>query len=160
FDGDGRDDVLVYSRTGGPFRMYSMRGDFFLDPMASFSAGNLAAAAGTGMQVRAGDFNGDGRDDVMVVNPSGQIIYYASVWDGSNDTFWWAFTTRSGFVGDNDQVSVARINDDLNDDVILRNRTTGTTRFYQMAWASGELPALTGVDLGQIAIWPNSLLYW
>src|SRR5262249_7973389 len=70
------------------------------------------------------------------------------------------FTTRSGFVGDNDQVSVARINDDLNDDVILRNRTTGTTRFYQMAWASGELPALTGVDLGQIAIWPNSLLYW
>lgn len=160
FDGDGRDDVLVYPRGGGPYRMYSVKGDFFFAATPAFNQGNLEGAVAAGMQVRAGDFNGDGRADVMIVNQFGQVLYYASVNDGTNNTFWWAFTTNGGFVGGDDQVTVARIDDNLNDDVVLRNRLTGATRFYRMEWTGGPLPAILNIPRGQLNVAGNSLLFW
>jgi hypothetical protein len=160
FDGDGRDDVLVYPRAGGPFRMYSIKGDFFFDPTPAFRQGNLEGVDEPGMQVRAGDFNADGRDDLLVVNPWGQILYYGSVHDGTHNTFWWAFTTVGGFAGEDDQVTVARIDNNDTDDVVLHNRVTGATRFYRMEWADGYLPRITNVSTGQIHSGGNSLLFW
>lgn len=159
FDGDGRDDVLVYPRAGGPFRMYSVKGSAFFAATPSFAQGNLAPAAVSGMQVRAGDFNGDGRDDVMLVNSAGQVLSYTSVFDGTNHTFWWGFTT-SALVTSEDQVTVARIDDDRNDDVVLRNRTTGATRFFRLQYSAGVLPAITSVTLGQLSQDANSLVFW
>jgi hypothetical protein len=160
FDGDGRDDVLVYPRSGGAFRLYSVKGSAFFAATPSYSQGNLSGVNASGMQVRAGDFNGDGRDDVMIVNPSRQILYYGSVFDGTNNTFWWAFTTNGGFVGSNDQVTVARIDDDARDDVVLHDRVSGATRFYRMQYASGNLPAITNVTTGQISPVGNSQIFW
>ena len=160
FDGDGRDDILVYVRSGGPFRMYSLKGDFFFNPTPSFNQGNLEGVVGTGMQVRAGDFNADGRDDLLVVNTWGQTLYYGSVYDGAHHTFWWGFTTSSDFVHPDDQVSLARIDDNATDDVVLRNRVTGATRFFRMEWADGVLPPITNVALGQLNVTTNSLLFW
>ena len=159
FDGDGRDDILVYPRAGGAYRMYSVKGGAFFNPTPAFASGNLGTAS-SGLQLRAGDFNGDGRDDLMVVNPWGQVLSYASVFDGTNHTFWWAFTTVTGVVGSDDQVTVARIDNNAIDDVVLRNRTTGATRFHSLAYASGVLPPLTGVALGQLDTGGNRLVFW
>ncbi len=158
FDGDGRDDILVYPRAGGAYRMYSMKGDHFFNSTPAFSAGNLGTAT-AGLQLRAGDFNGDGRDDLMVVNGAGQILYYVAVNDGTSNTFWWAFTTV-GFVGGSDQVSVARIDDNAVDDVVLHNRSTGATRFYRMNYMGGNLQPLTEVPTGQISTAANTQLFW
>ncbi len=159
YTGDGRDDILVYPRGGGAWRMYSLSGDYFFAPTPGFAPGNLNTAT-SGLQVRAGDFNADSRDDLALVNGWGQVIYYASVYSGGQHTFWWAFTTNSGVVGGNDQVTIARIDDDNDDDVVLRDRVTGATRFYRMEWAGGPLPALTTVPTGQISATGNSLLFW
>lgn len=160
FDGDGRDDVLVYPRNGGAFRLYSVKGDFFFEATPAFDQGNLDGVDEPSMQLRAGDFNEDGRDDLMVINPYGQILYYASVDNGSKNTFWWAFTTESGFVGENDHVTVARIDNDSRDDVVLRSQETGETRFFKMEWLEGVLPTIQNVSIGQIGVMDNSLLFW
>lgn len=160
FDGDGRDDILVYPQGGGAYRMYSIKGDFFFGATPSFAQGNLSGVTGAGMQVRAGDFNADGRDDVMVVNSWRQILYYVSVFDGTNHTFWWAFTTVSYFVGADDHVTVARIDDNGADDIVLHNRVNGATRFHRMEYNGGSPPAITNVSNGQISTISNSLLFW
>jgi hypothetical protein len=159
FDGDGRDDILVYPRAGGTYRMYSIKGSYFFGATPSFAPGNLNAAT-AGLQHRAGDFNGDGRDDLLIVNGSGQVIDYASVFDGTHNTFWWAFTTGGGFVGAGDQITTARIDDNNTDDIVLHNRNTGTTRFHRMEYAGGSPPAITSVQKGQISTAGNTLLYW
>jgi hypothetical protein len=158
FDGDGREDVLVYPRAGGAYRMYSIKGAFFFGATPSFNPGNLGTAA-PGLQLRAGDFGGDGRDDLLVVNGWGQAISYASVWDGASHTFWWAFTSNAWVVGGNDQVTVARIDDNAVDDVVLRDRVTGATRFHRLQWAGGPLPTIP-IGTGQISTGGNSLLFW
>lgn len=159
FDADGRDDILVYPRSGGAYRMYSVKGGAFFNATPSFAPGNLNTAV-AGLQLRAGDFNGDGRDDLMVVNSAGQVISYTAVFDGTNHTFWWGFTTNGGMVGSNDQVTVARIDNNATDDVVLRNKSTGATRFHRLSYASGVLPALTGVAQGQLNVQANSQVFW
>lgn len=156
FDGDGRDDVLVYPRGAGQYRMYSVKGSAFFAPMPSFDPGNLSAVAGAGMRLRAGDFNGDGRADIMAINSAGQILYYASAWDGVRNTFWWAFTTVGGIVGSDDSVAAARIDNDSTDDIVLHNRTTGATRFLKMDYSGGRPPSVAGVSVGQISTWTNA----
>ncbi|MEZ4363441.1 MAG: FG-GAP-like repeat-containing protein [Kofleriaceae bacterium] len=159
FTGDGRDDVLVYPRGGGAWRMYSIPGSYFFSPTAQFAPGNLGTAA-AGLQVRAGDFNADGRDDLALINSWGQFLKYSSVWTGTEHTFWWSFTTNTGIAGTNDQVTIARVDDDNDDDVVLHDRVTGATRFRKMEWQSGALPAITNVSTGQISTSGNSLLFW
>lgn len=157
FDGDGRDDVFVYNRNIGAMRMYAMKGDYFLDPMPKFSPGNLTGLPG-GLQIRAGDFGGDGRDDLMVINGYGQVLSYASVFDGTNNTFWWAFTSAGGVVGPGDQVTVARIDNDAVDDFVVRTRSTGATRFHHLDWNNGHPSQITSIPTGQIDISGNSVI--
>ncbi len=160
FDGDGRDDILVYSRSGGNIRLYSIKGDFIFESTPGWKAGNLDGALEAGLQLRAGDFNGDGRDDLLIVNHGGQAIRYDSAFDGTYNTFWWAFTSRGDIVKQDDQVTAARIDDNTTADVILRSRSTGATRFFQLEWADGDLPPITNVSSGQLNQDANSLLFW
>ncbi len=159
YDGDGRDDILVYPRAGGAYRMYSIKGDYFFAATPSFNPGNLGTAA-AGLRLRAGDFNGDGRDDLLTVNSAGQMADYASVWDGTSHTFWWAFTTGGGFVGGDDQITTAHIDDNNTDDIVLHNRATGVTRFHNMEFGGGSPPQITSVSKGQISVAGNSWIFW
>lgn len=159
YNGDGRDDILVYPRGGGAYRMYSITGSYFFVATPSFAPGNLGTAT-AGLQLRAGDFNADGRDDLAVVNGAGQFLSYSSVFDGTHHTFWWGFTSNGGIATSADQITVARIDDDNDDDIVLRNRTTGATRFYRLEWAGGPLPAISNVSLGQISAAGNSQIFW
>jgi hypothetical protein len=160
FNGDHKDDILVYPTGGGAYRMYTLGSNGFFGAMPTFNQGNLNSATGSGFQVRAGDFNGDGRQDVAIVRNGGMLSYFGSVFDGKNDTFWWAFNTNSSFVGSSDQVTIARINDDSRDDVVLRNTSTGATRLFQMAQSGGGLASVTGVSQGQLNTQGNSSIFW
>jgi len=155
FDGDARDDVLVYPRTGGAYRLYSIKSDAFFDPTPAFDQGNLAGVAIAGMQLRAGDFSGDGRTDLLAVYGSGHVAYYAAVFDGSRHTFWWAFTSQP-IVGGDESIATGRIDDNNMEDIVIRNRTNGTVRFLRPEYNNGYPPALSGVLAGQIATWPNT----
>lgn len=159
FNGDGQADILVYNRRSGGIRMFTIDdATGFFAPMASFTPGNLAGAAGN-LQLRAGDVNSNGRDDLIVINPSGQVLFYDSVFDGSNDTFWWAWTSRGGVVQSGDQVQLARIDDNRGDDLVLHNVQTGATRFHRLVYNDGQ-PPLLNVPTGQIANERNSLIFF
>ncbi|MCY1061633.1 VCBS repeat-containing protein [Nannocystis sp. SCPEA4] len=159
FDGDGRDDILVYPKAGGAYRMYSVKGSFGFDPTPTWIPGNLAGAAPAGLRVRAGDFNGDGRDDVLVINSWRQVVVYASAWDGTNNTFWWAWTSVGNFVGTNEEATIARIDNDAVDDLVLRDTSTGATRFRKVEYGNGTPPAIA-VTTGQIDVSANTKLFW
>jgi hypothetical protein len=94
------------------------------------------------------------------VNGWGQFLSYTSVFDGANHTFWWGFTSNASIAGANDQITVARIDDDNDDDIVLHDRVTGATRFHRFEWAGGPLPVIANVGLGQISTAGNSQIFW
>ncbi len=157
FDGDGRDEVLVYSRTGDDYRMLEVSGGFFFEEKQAFNQGNLSSSLGAGYQVRAGHLDNNGRADLVVVNPWGQVKRYSSVFDGTNDTFWWSFTSAA-FVGPDDQVLLARADDDTIDDLVLHDRTTGATRLYRVEYNGGTPPLISNASVGQIDTTPDTEL--
>ncbi|MBK9029849.1 MAG: FG-GAP repeat protein [Myxococcales bacterium] len=161
FDGDGRDDVLVYPRGAGAYRMYSIKTDYFFAPTPAFNQGDLGFASAGNLQLRAGDIDGDGRDDLVVSSSSGrEVAGYASRWNGVSQTFVRTLVTRTGFVGLFDQVSVARVNNDLADDLALHNPFTGATRFYRMQLSGTGLLPISDVPSGQISTTYGGILYW
>ena len=125
FNGDGRDDVLV-RRTSGSWYYYAMNGR---RPISGTS-GSAALTRDTNWRLAGiGDFNGDGRDDVLVRHTSGSWYYYAmngrrpiSGTSGSalltSDTNW-----RLAGIGD--------FNGDGRDDVLVRH-TSGSWYYYAM----------------------------
>lgn len=158
YDGDTRDDILLYNRNSGQFRMFSLKAERFFKPVENFDPGNLTGTQ-PGMQIRAVT-NYPGRAGIVVVNPHGQILLYGSVNYNGTNTFWWAFTTRGGFVGQGEDVTLAKVNADAQDDVVIHNIFSGQTRFHELAYSEGELPVLQGFTPGQISVQPNTYLYW
>ena len=79
FNGDGRDDLIHL--TGGDFaRLWLSRGD------GSFDVGYFSPGPGYGMQWgswQTGDFNGDGRDDLIHLTGGD----YANLWTAQPDGF-------------------------------------------------------------------------
>ena len=160
FNGDARADILVYDPASGGLRMYTRNvATSFFEPMPGFALGNLEGAQQPNLQFRSGDVSGDGRDDLIVVNSAGQVLYYNSVFDGSQNTFWWAWTSAGGVVGARDQVQLARIDDNRGDDLVLHNIDSGATRFHRLEFNNG-LPPQLAVPTGQIAGDANSLIYF
>lgn len=72
FNGDGRDDVLL-RHSDGHWRYYPMNGRVVADDGAS--SANLTANTDFKV-VGIGDFNGDGRDDVLLRRSDGRWHYY------------------------------------------------------------------------------------
>jgi hypothetical protein len=150
YDGDAKDDLLLYNRVTGAIRMFSVDAPgYFFVPQPKFAVGNLASSAVPNMKFFAGDVTGDGRADLLTLNASGQVAYYRSVFDGANNTFWWGLTTGSNFITSNQQMLLARVNDDMTDDIMVYDKTTGATRFMQVNYWYNTIDALN-VDTGQI----------
>ena len=157
FDRNGRDEVLVQNRASRSFRLYflSLAGRFETNP--AFAPGNIT---GLDWNLRAGDFNGDGRTDLLAFNSAGQVARYDAVYHDSKLTFWWAFTTGGGTIPAGESLSVAAVDDNATEDVVLRNQSTGAVRFFQMQYAGGGLAPLTSVPMGQISREVPGELYW
>ena len=72
-NGDGRDDVLV-RHTSGLWWYYAMNGRY---PIGGATGGPGLTSDRSWRLAGIGDFNGDGRDDVLVRHTSGIWWYYA-----------------------------------------------------------------------------------
>ncbi|HSP78951.1 MAG TPA: hypothetical protein VLQ93_10505 [Myxococcaceae bacterium] len=165
FNGDGYDDILVYKPAAGTFRMYTRLSTGFFGLMPGFTLGNLSNPDSfKNMQIRVGEFNTGAsprRDDLLIYNPSTRQIgrYDAAVNSSGQYTFWWAFWTNGGMVATNEEVTVANVDGDSSDDVVLHS-TTGGYRFARMVYSGGGLPAITNVSAGQLSSSSNASLYW
>lgn len=161
YDGNGRDDLMLYDRNSGQLRFYTIPGAAGFQAMPSFSLGNLSKVSARGYRFRAGDFNGDGRSDLIAINSVGQILRFDSVAAGGVDTFWWGFTTAS-IVQADEQVTVARVTSDLSDEIVLHSKKTGVNRFFHAIYDNGLLTPVSSAQYsaGQLKVLPDTLLFW
>lgn len=83
FDGDGRDDILWYGRGSTPDRIWW--GQAARSSVGSWTTTSSRTIVGTYLPA-AGDFDGDGRDDIMMYGPGSGADYV-----------WWGHQTRATF---------------------------------------------------------------
>ncbi len=163
FDGDGRHDLLIHN--GGDLTIYRQSSTGHgLEHW--WTANNLVPAAAGGNSWRpapndryhVGDFDGDGRDDVLAVNGRDWIRPYLAVlraegdglagalrYDGAMTGFWWMGVDDQHFVGDFDG--------DGSDDFIVWNGGDWTTPFL------GLVRSIDG-KLSGVARYAGSLPGW
>lgn len=163
FNGDGRSDVLIHN--GNDLAIYSTSATSFTLSLA-WVANNIVSPAPGGCtwqpamhdQYYVGDFDGDGRDDVLVFNGSDWIMPYlgllhsdgaglacAARYDGSIPGFW---TMRPG-----DKFLVGDFNGDHRTDVFV---------FNGMNWSIPYLGFLrsNGISLSGIARYDGIIPGW
>jgi hypothetical protein len=157
FDGDGRDELFQYNRETGDTRMFEVNNTNFFDLKTTWERTNFAKAGSLNIRWRAGDFDGDGDDDLIAMNSSNQVLAFRRVYSEGMTKFWWWFTTVGNFINNNEEVHLGRVNDDLSDDLIIHDRVTGAIRFHRVAYDNGR-PASLNIDKGQLRISANTQL--
>lgn len=159
FNGDGRDDILVYVPATGAFRLYA-RQKFMGALLPAFSNIGLVPGALTASlinrQIRAGHFNAASAADGLVsfVPSTGQVQRFdASLTATGAVTFALAWTATTTAV--NHQVRVAALENSGTDGLAFWNATTGAwllrratlsgTTLAAPAWTiTGQLPIVKG----------------
>jgi len=153
FDGDGRDDLLIHN--GGDLAIY-LRESSHHGLKHGGTANNVVSAASDGStwqpaphdRYYVGDFDGDGRDDLLAFNGRDWNMPYLAVlrlgasglegaarYDGALAGFWWMAADDQHFVGDFDG--------DGTDDVLIFNASNWNTPFLGLVRGDGG--ALAGV---------------
>lgn len=136
FNADGRDDVAVRNPNNGSWRVLSSSGTGFT-PL-KFGTWDSAASW---TNVRAGDFNGDGRTDLLGQRADGTWFVSTSGASGFTTAGWTVLSIgQFATVGD--------FNADGLDDVAVRNPANGAWRLL-----SGNGSSFTSTKLGD---WPSA----
>ncbi len=117
FNGDGRPDLAVANNFGpnGTVSVFLGNGDGTFRPRAAFAVGPQTAP----VKVAVGDFNRDGRLDLVTVNRTGNNAASVSLLLGNGDgTFGAATTSALGQVGGGTDLAVGDVNGDGKLDVV------------------------------------------
>jgi hypothetical protein len=158
YDGDKKDSLLLYDRVAGAYRMLDFQAGAGFVPHPNWSKGNLNRILVPGLQLRAGDWSGDGRTDLLVKTNSGQVqAYAAATGQAGQNTFHWAFDSNSGVVASGELFFLARVDDDAKDDLVRHNVSTGVITFHKVQFNNGQPPVLPMV-MGNLPTTPNSHL--
>jgi len=116
FNGDKKSDIAVRNSNNGAWQVLTSTGSGFTP--SRFGRWNPAV---TWSNVLAGDFNNDGRDDIVGQRSDGQLIVAASTGTAFSSSLW--ATLKIGQVG-----TVGDYNADGRDDLALWNSNTGKVR--------------------------------
>ncbi len=140
FNGDGFTDIFRWNTTSGAVRILESNGSDAFDDNV-WATINPNSAWGNFL---VGDFNGDGRDDVFLINTTGGGVRVLQS-DGSAfvEALWGSENPNSPFVGHD----VGDFNGDGRDDVVRRNAVGGGIRvlnsngsaFVDELWGSFNL---------------------
>jgi hypothetical protein len=143
FNGDGRTDILWRS-SGGDLILWNSTGS---GGTASFSSQDLGVF-GTSWHVQGvGDFNGDGKADILWRNDSGDVV----LWDSAPGAGAGAFVGQDlGVMPTSWHIQqVGDVNGDGKSDIVWRNDNGDVTIWIDSAGAGGV--HFTGHDLGVIS---------
>lgn len=116
FNADGRDDIAVRNEDNGAWRVFTSTGTAFSS--ARFGRSSTGV---TWSNVFAGDFTGDGKDDLVGQRSDSIWVVSASTGSAFSSAFWATFpSSQFGTVGD--------FNADGRADVAVRNAANGAWR--------------------------------
>ena len=124
-NGDGKDDVLLRKPTTGTWYYYPMNGRRHL---AGHGAANLPSDLAWSL-AGIGDFDGNGRDDVLLRHDDGRWYFHAM--DGRRQATGHGAANLTRNL-EWDVTGIGDLNGDGKDDVLLRKPTTGTWYYYPM----------------------------
>jgi hypothetical protein len=156
FDGNGLDDILVTWNGSGNNRLFRKNQDRTVTP--AWSVLPSAAINGYPDNVRSGDFNGDGRGDLM----------FHWRMSGANRFFYG--TPNGGFVAVLDPIHPNAINDspdvvtggdfngDGRHDLLSYWRASGRNRFFYGTQNYGFIPAYDPIPTGEVGASPGNVL--
>jgi len=107
FDGDGRGDLAVTGAGLNGVRVARSLGDgsFAVSPQSAITFSGLAASAGA--KIIAGDFDGNGRDDMALVGGSSNGVPWTTIPVARNNTNGTLTTTNTSQTAFTSQVTVA-----------------------------------------------------
>ncbi len=92
-----------------------------------------------------GDFNGDGKIDLLCVSPNTKLVDYWGYGNGNNATWSTTWCASSG-----GQIHVGNFDGDLYDDLLCHNQTTG-------AFSIDYGPTLSGANWTSPSSWCNAM---
>ena len=144
FNGDGRDDVLMRRSDNGRWFYYPMNGRQVLSERGGVPLTNNRAWAVAGI----GDFNRDGRDDVLMRHRDGRWHYYPMAGRAVRSGAGSANLTRNVSIA---VAGIGDLNGDGRDDVLMR-RANGTWHYYPMN-GRRSLSGAGGVPLTSNLTW-------
>lgn len=124
FNGDGRDDLLMRRSDNGRWYYYPMNGRRVLSGLGGVPLTDNRAWAVAGI----GDFNRDGRDDVLMRHSDGRWHYYPMAGRTVRPGAGSANLTRNVSIA---VAGIGDLNGDGRDDVLMR-RANGTWHYYPM----------------------------
>jgi hypothetical protein len=154
FNGDGRADVL-WRNSGGPLALWTVNGNTITDSAAiRDSAGNLVQPDASWSIAGVGDFNFDGKNDVLWRNSSGAVALWTM--DGSKISSSGFVTSGGKAVSLDASWSVAGIGDfngDGKSDVIWRN-TSGEIAEWQMNGSA--ISGSADLNVSGVAVRPDA----
>ncbi|MDI1459817.1 VCBS repeat-containing protein [Catellatospora sp. KI3] len=123
FNADGPADYLIVNPTTGAVTVWINNGGNNRGGWTSY--GQVAAGVAPGSQVRFADFNGDGKADYLIVNPTtgGITAYINNGGDGRGGWTSWGVVATGEAPGS--QIQLADFNGDGKTDYLIVNPTTG-----------------------------------
>jgi len=138
FNGDGRDDLLCNQDDGDMFvDLANTNGEFWSSEWSY--ARNFCN--GTGKKLYVGDFNGDGRDDLLCNQTNGAMAIDLANTNGEFLSSEWSLSTRNFCTGSNATLHVGDFNNDGRSDLMCRDGVSGKTEI-DLSNTNGEFWAL------------------
>jgi hypothetical protein len=146
FNGDGKADILLRNIASGEWNLALLDGLTVLNQGGVSGSLNNSPGVTT---VSTGDFNGDGKADILTRDTGGDLLpgtFHIDLMDGMNivESAW--FTTMSTDLND-EVMSTKDFNKDGKADVLLRNKVTGVWTINYMNGTSA--PTIHRINIGK-----------
>lgn len=158
YDGNGRDDLMLYRKTTGNIRFLQVSPTKGLTNLP-MKLGGLAYAAKHNMQFRAGRFNSDLRHDLIAIAGDRSVRRFDAKKVDGKLTFNMVFATAPNAFKSTEEVTVGRVTNDAIDDIVLHDTDSGAFRFRRAQLSGSQLKTLTA-EQGQLWVQPNSQVFW
>ncbi|MCB8982167.1 MAG: hypothetical protein H6657_32600 [Ardenticatenaceae bacterium] len=155
FDGDGADEIMKYRPSTGSIDIFEKKPNSGFQKMNGFTLGNLKGFDLRKKLILGGNFGqAKNRTDIVVIDKSvGQIVRFDTATDKKGKkTFWWAFTSKTGLLSEEDEVIVANIDGSTRDGILIRKFDTGTYHLLKLEYDNGNLSSINNVEVGQLPI--------